>query len=515
MFGIYTRLTQLVVLMGLVVLLSACTLGSNPQQALEITDVPTVTIPPSRTPIDVANLPTALPTFTAQAFQSFPTVGFIATPVVILPPTIVPQVTNPSTPINIVMLSPLPGSVLGGNVQLLGSVMHPQFLQFQVEYAPEPNPNNLWFSITGAVQTPVSNGIFGVWDTTTAQDNLYQLRLRVTLKDGTSLSTVVNNVRVQNRQPTPVPTNTGVPLPIAAFTQDITSGLFPLNVQFVNQSQGTITAYRWNFGDGSTSAEINPKHTFSNPGLYTVVLEAVGQSGTTNVSRQISVQSPSAPVAGFTQNVVSGTLPLVVNFTDQSQGDISSREWQFGDGSTSNETSPSHTFTAVGTYNVILTVRGAGGTSTVTRQIAVQNPQVPSPKADFTATTTIGTAPLVVSFDVTDKSNITSYAWTFSSLGTSTETSPTFTFNNAGNYDVQLTVSGAGGQASSNIQIVVNEAIVPPVVSIDAQPTNGEFPLTVQFGSVSSGGMISSYLWDFGDGNTSTNSSTAHEYTTS
>ncbi|MFZ4825888.1 MAG: PKD domain-containing protein [Phototrophicaceae bacterium] len=493
--------------------MSACTLGNNPQQAIEITDVPTITVPPSRTPIDVANLPTALPTFTAQALQIFPTVGFVASPVAILPPTIMPQQpTNPPTPINIVMLSPLPGSILAGNIQLLGSAVHPQFLQFNVEYAPEPNPNNLWFPITGAVQTPVSNGIFGVWDTTTAQDNLYQLRLRVTLKDGTSLATVVNNVRVQNRQPTPVPTNTSIPLPIAAFTQDVTTGLFPLNVQFVNQSQGIITAYRWNFGDGSTSTEINPKHTFANPGLYTVVLEVIGQSGTTNVSRQIAVQSPVPPVAAFTQSSVSGTAPLTINFTDQSQGDITSRDWQFGDGSTSNAVSPSHTFNLVGTYNVILTVKGSGGSSSVTRQITVQNPQVPLPKANFTANPASGDAPLAVNFKVTDTSNITNYAWTFGTLGVSSEVSPSFTFNDAGTYNVQLVVTGAGGQASSTMQVTVNQVVLPPVVAIDAQPTSGERPLSVQFNAISSGGAITSYLWDFGDGVTATGATTTHEY---
>ncbi len=515
MSWIAARLTKIIIFIGLVIMLSACTLGNNPQQAIEITDVPTVTVPPSRTPIDVANLPTALPTFTAQALQIFPTVGFAASPFVILPPTALQQQpTNPPTPINIVLLSPLPGSILAGNIQLLGSAVHPQFLQFQVEYAPEPNPNNLWFPITGAVQTPVSNGIFGVWNTTTAQDNLYQLRLRVTLRDGTSLATVVNNVRVQNQQPTPVPTQTNIPLPIAAFTQDVTSGLFPLNVQFVNQSQGFITAYRWNFGDGSTSTEINPKHTFANPGLYTVVLEVVGQSGTTNVSRQIAVQSPAAPVAGFAQNTVSGTAPLAINFTDQSQGNITSREWQFGDGSTSNQTNPSHTFNLVGTYNVILTVSGSGGTSSVTRQITVQNPQVPQPNATFTTNPTTGDAPLIVEFDVADTSNITNYAWTFGAVGSSSEASPTFTFSDAGTYNVQLVVTGAGGQASSTMQIVVNQPALAPVISIDAQPTSGERPLAVQFEVTSSGGVIDSYSWDFGDGTTSTDVNPTHEYAT-
>ncbi|MGV2436463.1 MAG UNVERIFIED_CONTAM: hypothetical protein LVT10_17515 [Anaerolineae bacterium] len=70
-----------------------------------------------------------MPTFTAQALQIFPTVGFAASPFVILPPTALQQQpTNPPTPINIVLLSPLPGSILAGNIQHYWIIpVHPSF----------------------------------------------------------------------------------------------------------------------------------------------------------------------------------------------------------------------------------------------------------------------------------------------------------------------------------------------------------------------------------------------------
>ncbi len=196
--------------------------------------------------------------------------------------------------------------------------------------------------------------------------------MRVYLRDGTLLTTVIGNIAVQNHINTPVPSATpNIPRPIAAFTQDKASGDVPLTVHFTNQSTGTINSIVWNFGDGNSSSEVNPSHTFGAPGLYNVTLTVTGPGGSSNVSRQINVTSPTAPVAGFTQDRTSGVAPLTVQFTDQSSGSITSYLWNFSDGATSTERNPAHTFTTPGTYNVFLTVTGPGGSSSVTRQITV------------------------------------------------------------------------------------------------------------------------------------------------
>jgi PKD repeat protein len=71
--------------------------------------------------------------------------------------------------------------------------------------------------------------------------------------------------------------------------------------------------------------------------------------------------------ADFTADVTSGPVPLSVNFTDQSTGDITSWSWDFGDGATSTEQNPSHTYTDLETYTVRLTVTGPGGSDTNTK----------------------------------------------------------------------------------------------------------------------------------------------------
>jgi PKD repeat protein len=301
----------------------------------------------------------------------------------------------------------VPGNVIAGNVQVVGAATHPNFLQYQVEVGPDPNPSNLWYPITAAIQTPVINGILSIWNTTTVSDATYALRLRVYLRDGTTLTTVVNNIRVQNQAPTPVPSPTpSIPRPIAAFTQDRVIGNVPLTVRFTNQSSGSITGYQWNFGDGSSSTEINPVKTYNTPGLFTVTLTVTGPGGTSNVSQQINVQSSTAPLANFDATPLTGNAPLTVAFTDRSTGgQITSWAWNFSDGGSASIQNPIYVFNAAGTFNVILTVSGPGGTSTFTRQIIVNVPFTPTPTPTSTpipATATGTQTPTVVAVVPTD-----------------------------------------------------------------------------------------------------------------
>ncbi|MBL8163235.1 MAG: PKD domain-containing protein [Anaerolineae bacterium] len=499
------------VLLLIATLLAGCNLSSAPEQQLALTEIPTNTPPPSRTPAGVSGVPTTLP------LTPLPTTigggqGIVPTSAA-LPPTGVPFPTLTPTPISIVILSPIPGNVVASNVQILGAAIHPQFLQYQVEYGPDPNPSNLWFAATSIVQTPVLNGLLGIWNTTTTPDGIYQLRLRVTLSDGTSLATVVNNIRVQNQQPTPIPSATpSIQRPIAAFTLDRSSGQTPLVVRFTNQSSGQISSYTWDFGDGGTSTEASPTYTFRRTGVFNVILTVAGPGGSSNVSRQVNVQSPAAPLAAFTQDRTSGPAPLTVRFTNQSSGQITGYTWDFGDGSTSTEQNPIHQFARIGTYNVILTVTGPGGTAFATVKVTAEDTSIPAPDAVFTAAPASGNAPLDVQFTSASTGQITSYSWDFGDGSTSTETNPRHRFDRAGTYTVRLTVVGPGGQDNAQQTISVTQQANAPVASFRATPLSGNVPLNVRFENTSSG-SITSYSWDFGDGQTSAEQSPSHNYT--
>jgi len=160
------------------------------------------------------------------------------------------------------------------------------------------------------------------------------------------------------------------PAPTAAFAGVPTSGDAPLTVEFSDQSSGSITNWSWDFGDQTGSTEQNPSHTYENTGDYTVSLTVTGPGGSDDEVKvaYITVTTPPPPpVANFTADPTSGDAPLTVQFTDQSTGSITDWWWQFGDGETSTEQHPSHTYESGGDYTVGLTVTDPGGSDTETK----------------------------------------------------------------------------------------------------------------------------------------------------
>ena len=96
--------------------------------------------------------------------------------------------------------------------------------------------------------------------------------------------------------------------------------------------------------------------------MHGTISSTGGSSGTLYFQR--TSEPPEVVGAGFTADLTSGPVPLTVNFTDQSTGDITSWSWDFGDGATSTEQNPSHTYTDAGTYTVSLAVTGLCGSDT-------------------------------------------------------------------------------------------------------------------------------------------------------
>ena len=122
---------------------------------------------------------------------------------------------------------------------------------------------------------------------------------------------------------------------------------------------GRVVAWRWEFDDGAISTERNPSHTFGVAGRYDVRLRVTDDDGATDTrTRAVEVQAPASnkpPSAEFEVHC-SG---LTCSFIDKSKDDdgfIVSWHWIFGDGATSTERNPVHTYAARGDYDVILTV---------------------------------------------------------------------------------------------------------------------------------------------------------------
>ena len=219
--------------------------------------------------------------------------------------------------------------------------------------------------------------------------------------------------------------------------------------------------------------------------------------------------------ADFSADPLTGTVPLEVQFTDTSVNNIITWEWDFENDGTidSNEQNPLFTYPGIGTYTVSLTVSDGFTTDTEIKVDYIEVVEVL--EADFTADPVSGIAPLEVMFTSTSTGNVTTWEWDFDNDGNidSTEESPIYTYTEAGDYSVSLTVGdGATTDTETKIDFIsVGDLIV---ADFTADPLTGLAPLTVNFTDTSSGD-ITSWEWDFdNDGNIdSTDENPTHVYT--
>ena len=134
-----------------------------------------------------------------------------------------------------------------------------------------------------------------------------------------------------------------------------------------------------------------------------------------------------------------------------------------------------------------------------------------APVAQFTASTTSGTAPLALNFTSTSTGTITTYAWNFGDAGTSSVQNPSHVYAAAGVYTVSLTVSGPGGSNTQTRTNYITVSVPAPVAGFTADTTSGTPPLSVNFTSTSTG-TITTYAWNFGDAGTSSVQNPSHVY---
>jgi PKD repeat protein len=185
----------------------------------------------------------------------------------------------------------------------------------------------------------------------------------------------------------------------ASMSGSTYSGRAPLEVNFISLAQGGTTpySYYWNFGDGQSSTGTNPSHTYTSGGAFTASLTVTDsrQRSVAN-SVQINAQAPIPPfgTATITASTTSGQWPLTVNFQSQVSGGAPeySYYWTFSDGGTSTSGNPTHTFNAIGTYTVHLTVTDSTSQNAQSNDLAITvvNPATASGLPDWVYYLSIG-----------------------------------------------------------------------------------------------------------------------------
>src|SRR6185437_748956 len=234
------------------------------------------------------------------------------------------------------------------------------------------------------------------------------------------------------------------PVPVPAFT--LTANCMSDSATFTNSStisQGNITSWLWNFGDGHTASTQNPHHLYDSLATYTVSLTAVSDSGCSASITHTVIVHPS-PLAGLTAQ--SNCLTLLINFKDTSKvvlpDTISSYNWSFGDGGTSTSANPSHTYSVNGTYTVLLQVQTNNGCKdTATKVVTTGQPIVAQYIPDG------GNYNVNQNIDFTNQTTGASiYNWNFGDNSTSsTLPNPAHGFNLAGMYTVTLIATNSLG----------------------------------------------------------------------
>ena len=313
---------------------------------------------------------------------------------------------------------------------------------------------------------------------------------------------------------TPEPDDTGIVE--SEFSGDPLVGFGPLTVQFFDQSTGNINNHSWVFGDGDTSTEQNPEHTYNKPGIYTVELTVSGtkSSDVESKTNLINVLDDGELAAEFSANPTVGFPPLTVQFSDLSVGEIASWTWTFGNGAISPDQNPLITYKEAGIFTVSLIVNGTNGSDSESKTNLIVALEVGAPQANFSASPTSGKVPLFVQFTDTSEGDITAWSWDFGDGKTSTKQNPTHTFKSEGFYTVILTASGPKGtNTETKTNLIIAEGLGTPVAAFSASPTTGETPLNVDFVDLSEpAGLIDSWLWDFGDSGTSNDQNPPHKY---
>jgi len=289
-----------------------------------------------------------------------------------------------------------------------------------------------------------------------------------------------------------------------------------------SDSDGKISAYAWDFGDGGTATGAVVKHAYARPATYIVKLHVADDSNVANSGADdrltVIVNDPPVPVAGANQSgAIAETLAFDAGASVDRDGRITAYEWDFGDGAKASGEKVSHAFGKPGIYLVTLTVTDDSGTKTQsvsdTLKVRVNDPPVPKAGPDLS-----GAIAEVLTFDGSHSldrdGRIIAYDWDFGDGARASGATVTHAYARSGTYAATLTVTDDSGTRTKTVSDIAKVRVNEPPVAV-AGPDQLVTASEVQFdGSASSDkdDSISLYVWDFGDGKAGTGPKPKHVY---
>ena len=286
----------------------------------------------------------------------------------------------------------------------------------------------------------------------------------------------------------------------------------PVTLTVQGGSLAAGATWEWYSGScGGTPVGSGAIITVTPSSTTTYFVRAEGPCNTTACA-SVTVTVASSPVAQFTNTTPCFPNPSV--FTDNSiansTGGISSWNWDFGDGNTSNSQNPTHSYTTAGSYNVTLIVINSSGCSdTIVQAVNVND----KPSANFTFTNQCdGTAVPFNSTSTIANGTISAYSWDFGDSNIGTGVSTSHLYNSPGTYNVTHIVTGSNS-CSDTITQAITVYNNPTASFIHQNVCLGSAMNFTNTSTVNAPDVISSYLWSFGDGSpTSSVTNPSHTY---
>lgn len=286
--------------------------------------------------------------------------------------------------------------------------------------------------------------------------------------------------------------------------------IFVINGEGSKDNDGRIISYEWDFGDGNKGTGYSVAHSYAVPGKYKVKLLIRDDSNTKgnidNDSLLVTVNARPNAVAGDDIYATYGRIEFDASESEDSDGEIISYEWDFGDGSRGTGIDPAHIYSAPGDYEVKLRVTDNTGVKNNFHEdyLNVRINRVPLADAGPDEITSPG-ADIVFdgsnSFD-TD-GDIVSYEWDFGDGNNATGEVVNYSYDTPGKYSVTLKVTDNSGHESAfdidSRIITVNSAPVPFAGADRLAAPEEEIEFDAG-SSYDSDGEITEYLWDFSDG---------------